>query len=150
MQPDSKDDVRDNYGLRDESGSIELTGAMISEIVVLALLLFYLKRRGIGLRQIGLWTSSPARGWIAAAIVAGLFIWFNLAFPLRNERNLAEVSLFHIYNSLTAGLIAGFGEEILFRGFFMTKLAWAGFGKTAQVIISAIQYGLVHSAWGFT
>lgn len=32
----------------------------------------------------------------------------------------------------------------------MTELAWAGFGKTAQVIISAILYGLVHSAWGFT
>jgi membrane protease YdiL (CAAX protease family) len=130
--------------------TIELTGAMLSEIVVLVLLLFYLKRRGIGLRQIGLWASSPARGWIATAIVAGLFIWFNLALPLRNEQNLGEVSLFHIYNSLTAGLIAGFVEEILFRGFFMTELAWAGFGKTAQVIISAILYGLVHSAWGFT
>ena len=40
--------------------------------------------------------------------------------------------------------------QILFRGFFMTELALAGFGKTAQVTISAILYGLVHSAWGFT
>jgi membrane protease YdiL (CAAX protease family) len=128
----------------------ELTGAMLSEIVVLVLLVFYLKRRGIGLRQIGLWDSSPARGWIAAAIVAGLFIWFNLALPLRNEQNLGEVSLFHIYNSLTAGVIAGFAEEIFFRGFFMNELAWAGFGKATQVITSAILYGLVHSAWGFT
>ena len=136
-------------GLRARA-TIELTGAMLSEIAVFVLLLFYLKRRNIGLRQIGLWTSSPSRGWIAAAMVAGLFIWFNLALPLRDERNLAEVSLFHIYNSLTAGVIAGFVEEILFRGFFMTELAWAGFGKTAQVTISAILYGLVHSAWGFT
>jgi membrane protease YdiL (CAAX protease family) len=123
---------------------------MLSEIVVLVLLVFYLKRRGIGLRQIGLWASSPARGWISAAMVAGLFIWFNLALPLRNEQNIGEVSLFHIYNSLTAGVIAGFVEEILFRGFFMTELGWAGFGKAAQVTISAILYGLVHSAWGFT
>jgi membrane protease YdiL (CAAX protease family) len=130
--------------------TIELTGAMLSEIVVLVLLVFYLKRRGMGLRQIGLWASSPARGWIAAAIVAGLFMWFNLALPLRNEQNLGEVSLFHIYNALTAGVIAGFVEEILFRGFFMTQLTWAGFGKVAQVTISAILYGLVHSAWGFT
>lgn len=130
--------------------TIELTGAMLSEIVVLILLVFYLKRRGMGLRQIGLWASSPARGWIAAAIVAGLFLWFNLALPLRNEQNLGEVSLFHIYNALTAGVIAGFVEEILFRGFFMTQLNWAGFGKVAQVTISAILYGLVHSAWGFT
>ncbi len=130
--------------------TIELTGAMLSEIVVLVLLVFYLKRRGIGLRKIGLWASSPARGWITAVIVAGLFIWFNLALPLRNEKNLCEVSLFHIYNSLTAGVIAGFVEEIFFRGFFMTELAWAGFGKAAQVTISTILYGLVHSAWGFT
>jgi membrane protease YdiL (CAAX protease family) len=130
--------------------TVELTGAMLSEIVVLALLLFYLKRRGIGLRQIGLWTRSPARGWIGAAIVAGLFVWFNLALPLRNEQNLLEVSLFHIYNSLVAGLVAGFSEEILFRCFFMTELASAGFGKTAQVMVSAALYGLVHSAWGIT
>ena len=136
-------------GLRARA-TIGLTGAMLSEIVVLVLLVFYLKLRGIGLRQIGLWASSPARGWIAAAIVAGLFIWFNLALPLRNEQNLGEVSLFHIYNSLTAGVIAGFVEEIFFRGFFMTELAGAGFGKAAQVTISAILYGLVHSAWGFT
>jgi membrane protease YdiL (CAAX protease family) len=130
--------------------TIELTASMLSETIILVLLVFYLKRRGIKLRQIGLWASSPVRGWIAGAIVAGLFIWFNLALPLRNEQNLWELSFFNIYNSLTAGVIAGFAEEILFRGFFMTELSWAGFGKTAQVTISAILYGLVHSAWGFT
>lgn len=136
-------------GLRART-TIELTTKMLSEIVVLVLLVFYLRRRGMGLRKIGLWASSPAHGWIAAAIVAGLFIWFNLALPLRNEQNLGEVSFFHIYNSLTAGVIAGFVEEIFFRGFFMTELAGAGFKKAAQVTISAILYGLVHSAWGFT
>lgn len=136
-------------GLRARA-TIELTAAMLSEIVVLALLVLYLKLRGIGLRQLGLWVRAPARGWIAATVVAGLFIWFNLALPLRNQQNLTEVSLFHIYNSLTAGVVAGFVEEIIFRGFFMTELAKAGFGKTVQVTISAILYGLVHSAWGFT
>ena len=136
-------------GLRARA-TIELTSAMLSEIVVLVLLVFYLKHRGRGLRDIGWWISSPARGWISATIVAGLFIWFNLALPLRNEQNLGEISLFHIYNSLTAGVVAGFVEEIFFRGFFMTELAGAGFGKVAQVSISAILYGLVHSAWGFT
>jgi membrane protease YdiL (CAAX protease family) len=130
--------------------TVELTGAMITEILVLALLALYLKQRGTGLRRLGLWARSPARGWIAAAVVAGLFIAFNVALPLRNEHHLAEVSLFHIYNSLAAGLTAGFVEESFFRGFFMTELADAGFGKTAQVIFSAVLYGLVHSAWGFT
>jgi len=49
-----------------------------------------------------------------------------------------------------AGVTAGFVEEIFFRGFFMTELAGAGFGKTAQVTISSILFGLVHSAWGLT
>lgn len=130
--------------------TIDLTGAMVGEIVVLVLLVLYLRRRGVWLRQIGLWAPSPVRGWIAAAVVAGLFIWFNLALPLRNQRDLTEVSLFKIYNSLMAGVTAGFMEEIFFRGFFMTELTWAGFGKAAQVTISVILYGLVHSAWGVT
>jgi membrane protease YdiL (CAAX protease family) len=82
--------------------------------------------------------------------VAGLFIWFNLALPLRGQRSLAELSLFKVYNSLAAGLTAGFIEEIVFRGFFMTELAGAGFGRAAQVTVSALLYGLVHSAWGIT
>ena len=54
-------------GLRARA-TVESAGAMLSEIVVLVLLLFYPKRRGIGLWQIGLWISSPMRGWIAAAM----------------------------------------------------------------------------------
>lgn len=136
-------------GLRTRA-TVELTGAMLSEIAIFVLLMFYLKHRGIGLRQIGLWIPSPTSGWIAAAIVACLFIWFNLALPLRNEQHLGEISLFHIGNALTAGAVAGLVEEIFFRGFFMTELAGAGFGRAAQVVISASLYGLVHSAWGFT
>jgi hypothetical protein len=136
-------------GLRARA-TIELTTVMLGEVVVLFLLVFHLRRRGAGLRQIGLWAPSPARGWIAAAVVAGLFIWFNLALPLRNEQNLREVSVFHLYNSLTAGVTAGLVEEVFFRGFFMTVLAGAGLGRTAQVAISALLYGLIHSVWGLT
>lgn len=130
--------------------TVELTGAMIAEIIVLILLVLFLRRCGVSLRQIGLWAPSPARGWIAALLVAALFIGFNLALPLQGQKHLGEVSLFHIYNSLLAGVGAGFMEEILFRGFLMSELAWAGFGKAVQVIVSAILYGLVHSAWGIT
>ena len=128
--------------------TVELSGAMVGEILALVLLVLFLRWRGVSLRQLGLWARSPVRGWVAAAVVAALFIAFNLALPLRGHGHLGEVSLFHIYNSVTAGVVAGFVEEIFFRGFFMTELAWAGFGKTAQVLISAILYGLVHSAWG--
>jgi len=128
--------------------TVQLTGAMLSEILVLTLLVLFLRRRGLSLLQLGLWAPSPGRGWIAAVVVASLFIAFNLALPLRGQKHLAELSLFHIYNSLLAGVVAGFMEEIFFRGFIMSELAWAGFGKRVQVLISAILYGLVHSAWG--
>ncbi len=42
--------------------TIELTGAMGGEVFVLILLLLYLGRRGVRLRQIGLWAPAPARG----------------------------------------------------------------------------------------
>ncbi len=84
--------------------TIELTGAMAGEIIVLILLLLHLRRSGVQLRQIGLWAPSPVRGWIAATAVATLFIWFNLALPLHDQPSLAELSLFRIYNSvLSAG-----------------------------------------------
>jgi uncharacterized protein len=136
-------------GLRGRT-TVEITTVMLGEIVVLALLVLYLRRRDVTLRQLGLWQWSPARGWLAAAVVAALFIWFNVALPLRNEQNLGEVSLFHLYNSLTAGVIAGVVEEIVFRGFFMTELAGAGFGKASQIAISGLLYGLIHSVWGVT
>lgn len=94
--------------------TVELTSAMAGEILVLILLILFLRQSGVSLRQLGLWTPSPARGWIAAAAVAALFIGFNLALPLRGQKGLSEVSLFHIYNSLTAGIVAGFVRKSSF------------------------------------
>jgi membrane protease YdiL (CAAX protease family) len=130
--------------------TVELTGAMVGEIILLVLLVLYLRRRPVSLRQIGLWLPSPLRGWIAAAVVTALLVWLNLTFLLRDAYNLTDFSLFRVYNALIAGIIAGLVEETLFRGFFMSELAWAGFGKPAQCIVSAILYGLVHSVWGIT
>jgi uncharacterized protein len=130
--------------------TVELTSVMLGEVVLLVAFVRYLGRRGMGLRQLGLWATSPARGWIVAVAVAGLFIWFNLALPLRNEPDIWKPSVFHFYNSLLAGVIAGVVEEIFFRGFLMSELASAGVGRTNQVAISAVLYGLVHSVWGLT
>jgi membrane protease YdiL (CAAX protease family) len=85
---------------------------------------------------------------LAAGLVAALFIGFNLALPLREEKNLAEISLFHIYNAMSAALVAGFVEETLFRGFIMTELRCSGWGNTAQVVVSSFLYGAVHATWG--
>lgn len=130
--------------------TVELTAAMIAEVGVLLLLYIFLRRRGISFRSFGLWQPAPLAGWIAAGLTAALFISFNLVLPLRGNKDLGEISLFHLYNAISAGLVAGFVEEIFFRGFIMNTLRRSGFGNTAQVILSSILYGGVHAAWGLT
>ncbi len=131
--------------------TVELSSAMLAEIVLLFPLRAYLRRRGLSFRKLGLWQPAPAAGWIAAAFTAALFVAFNLALPLRGQaHHLMEISWFHLYNAVTAGLVAGFVEEIFFRGFLMNELRGAGFGGATQVLLSSFLYGAVHSAWGLT
>ena len=134
-------------GLR-QRVTVELTAGMIAEIGVLLVLILLLRRRGVALQSLGLWRPAPIKGWIVAGLVAALFLAFNVALPLRAEKNLAEVSLFHIYNAVSAAFVAGFVEETLFRGFVMTELRSSGWGNMAQVVISSLVYGAVHATWG--
>jgi uncharacterized protein len=134
-------------GLR-QRVTVELTAAMIAEIGLFLILILLFRRRGATLQSLGLWRPAPLRGWIVAGLVAVLFVGFNLALPLRGEKNLAEVSLFHLYNAVTAAIVAGFVEETLFRGFVMTELRSSDWGNAAQVAISSLVYGAVHATWG--
>lgn len=45
-------------------------------------------------------------------MITGLYLWMTFAAVLRGQARLGEASLFHIYNSLVAGVVAGFVEEI--------------------------------------
>ncbi len=130
--------------------TVELSSAMLAEIVLFVLLWFHLRRRGVSFRNLGLWRPAPAAGWIASMFTAALFLAFNLALPLRGQAHLTEISWFHFYNAVSAGLVAGFVEETFFRGFIMNELGSAGFGGTGQVLVSSFLYGAVHAAWGLT
>jgi membrane protease YdiL (CAAX protease family) len=48
------------------------------------------------------------------------------------------------YTALVVGLGAGFCEEIMFRGFMMTELAEAGYGRLLQVLVSGVLFGCLH------
>jgi hypothetical protein len=87
---------------------------MIGEIIVLAILTLYLRSRGQSLRDLGLWRPAPVRGWIAAALFTALFLWLTFAGALRGHTVLAEMSFFHIYNSLVAGLSQGSWRRYFF------------------------------------
>lgn len=51
-----------------------------------------------------------------------------------------------------AWVVSSFGEEVVYRGFLMNRLAEMGRGTrvawTAAVVISAVVFGLAHFAWG--
>jgi membrane protease YdiL (CAAX protease family) len=128
--------------------TVRLSGAMLGEILVLLLLVLYLRGRGRSLRDLGLRKTSPARGWILAAIFTGLYLWMTFAAVLRGHAALGEISVFHIYNSLAAGIVAGFVEEIFFRGFVMSELEWSRLGPAVQVIAAGLLFGIAHSGWG--
>jgi membrane protease YdiL (CAAX protease family) len=61
---------------------------------------------------------------------------------------LTEWSSYRVSGGLLAGMAAGFGEEVVFRGFIMSALAWGGFSPAEQVVGSALLFGLAHAGWG--
>ena len=54
---------------------------------------------------------------------------------------------FHLFAALILGVTAGFCEEVLFRAFLMTQFAKAGYGKTIQVLIPGLAFGLAHAGY---
>jgi len=127
--------------------TLAISGSAVGEIVVLILLVLFLGVHGRSLRELGLWQASPLRGWIVASVFSLLYLGITMA-GLRGHTALTEVSAFHIYNSLAAGISAGFIEEIFFRGFVMSELKLSGFGGTVQVIASGVLFGIAHVGWG--
>ncbi len=83
-----------------------------------------------------------------AAAMTAFYVWVVFMSVLRDQPGMTEVSGFHIYTSLAAGLSAGFVEEVFFRGFVMSQLRWSGFGSGVQVIVSAVCFGVAHVGWG--
>ena len=133
-------------GLRPQV-TLRLTGSVVSQVLTILLLILYLRSQNQSLADIGLGRSSSTYGWIAAGVLTTLFIWLMLMGPLRGRAALAEISFFHLYNSIIAGLGAGFCEEMLFRGFVMSELSWAGVGRVTQVLASGLLFGLAHVGW---
>jgi len=127
--------------------TLRLTGSVTGQVSAVLLVVLYLRSQNHSLADIGFGRSSTIYGWIAAAVVAALFVWFMLTGPLRGRAELAELSFFHVYNSVIAGLGAGFCEELVFRGFVMSVLSWAGVGRVTQVLGSGLLFGLAHAGW---
>ncbi|GAB4526672.1 MAG: hypothetical protein Tsb0010_09960 [Parvularculaceae bacterium] len=91
--------------------------------------------------------AAPLRGWIAAAITAGIHIGVNVAFFLETPERLAELSIFNLYVSGVTALGGGLIEEIIFRGVILAGLLRAGYTKTSAIVISAALFAASHAGW---
>jgi membrane protease YdiL (CAAX protease family) len=132
------------------------TGSIVGEALMLLVLWRILRQKNDSLGRLGLWKSSPSIGWSVALLVAALSVVPGVrglhhgALHLAYSKILFEPSFFHISVALILGCGAGFCEEILFRGYVMTRLSDAGYGAVVQVIASGILFGLAHGLYALS
>lgn len=85
-------------------------------------------------------------GWLAAALVAALFVGHALRLP-SVRANLLRPSGLKLLAILLA-VAAGILEEVMFRKWVMDSLLAQGCGAILQVLGSAFAFGAVHAVWG--
>lgn len=124
-----------------------ITGSAVGEFTAVAFLVLFLRARGRALADVGLRRGASLVGWLVAAAVAALAVSLVLEGALRGKVPIAEISAFHLYTSLAAGVAAGICEEVVFRGYVMSVLAEAGAGVVQQLLATSVLFGLAHAPW---
>ena len=117
-----------------------------SEVAVLAIIL---KVCGGNFASLGWGANAPLAGWLAALAVAAFYVRFALNGPmLKGAPMLTDWSAFRILMAVGIAVTAGFGEELLFRGFVMTQARAGGASVIVQILLSALLFGFAHGGWG--
>ena len=128
--------------------SRQLLGSALGQAMAVTLIAALLLRAGLSLGDLGLTRPATRDVWGAGLVLALLLVAVLVAGPLRSSSTLREWSAYRVSGGLLAGIAAGFGEEIVFRGFVLSALAWGGLGVPAQVVGSAVVFGVAHAGWG--
>ena len=126
-----------------------MQGAIVEWLFVFAAWAI-VRRRGNSFRQLGVWRGGNVGAWALALAVAAISISSNLRFLPRMHLPISSAFVphgFHLAAALLMGITAGFCEEALFRAFLMTEFEKAGYGKTVQIFVSGIAFGLSHAAY---
>jgi membrane protease YdiL (CAAX protease family) len=127
-----------------------ILAGVVAEWMFVAAAWFTLRRRGSSLSDIGVWRLGTLPAWVVALMFAALSIGSNLRFFPIMHIPLSSAFLptgFHLVAALLMGTTAGFCEEVLFRAFLMSEFANAGYGKTLQVVIPGLAFGLSHAGF---
>ncbi|MCH8823725.1 MAG: CPBP family intramembrane metalloprotease [Planctomycetes bacterium] len=124
-----------------------------------------LRRRGeswalLGFRKPQRWLKAIVQGVVIAVVVLvvliGLQYTLEPLFKTRDKSSLGEVRgsfwLYLYWVGVVSWLVQGLGEELIFRGFIMTRLAQMfrlnGTAWGAAVLVQGVLFGLMHSHLG--
>ena len=110
----------------------------------------------LGVNPLETLTWKPAAmGWgVAAAVPLFVMLWLIVKFPRGPFRKLIDVvdtlllTMFHgasLAELAVVALMAGIGEELLFRGVVQTALAQWTASPSAAVLVAGVLFGLIHS-----
>ncbi|HEU0028289.1 MAG TPA: CPBP family intramembrane glutamic endopeptidase [Ktedonobacterales bacterium] len=120
-----------------------LIGAIVGELAALGALIGLLRRRGTGLRALGLGKPATWRGLALGLAVAIVYAGLTAALNPTVGPNLLKLTFLKGL-AIVAALVAGLVEETIFRGYVMTSLQQMGRGRVAQVLVSGAAFAIAH------
>ena len=123
--------------------AVFLVGAIVGELAALVVLVWWLRRRGIGLRTLGLGKTTNWRGLLLGLAVAVVYAGLTVALNPTVGPNVLRLTALKGL-AVVAALVAGVVEETMFRGYVMTSLQGMGRGRVTQVLVSGATFALAH------
>ena len=128
--------------------AITLGGVLIAELIALAGVSAYYRRKGLTLRTLG-WSLPRNKTAVIglSLVVALLYSAYALQIP-QVKANVTELSFLKLWGVLVA-VPAALIEEIIFRGYVMARLQQVKITPMVQVLLTAVAFGLLHLGFGF-
>ncbi|MBB5255001.1 CPBP family intramembrane glutamic endopeptidase [Sulfurisphaera ohwakuensis] len=116
----------------------------ISELVGISIFLFLIRRLGITLADLGFHKPTSITSIILAIFIATIYSLIELQIP-QVLQYAFEINFLKCI-AITTAIIAGFSEEVVFRGFIITQSRTYGTLKSS--LLSASLFGVYHITWG--
>ena len=127
---------------------ISLIGTLVAELAMLGLLLRWLKKEGKSLADLG-WGKRTS---LVAIMLSVVFAVCYAGWTLRNPwiyPHVFELNGLKFFG-ITVGIIGAVVEEIVFRGYVLTKLKDANLPVAVQIFISGLAFSLIHMGFNKT
>ncbi len=146
--------------IADRLGLAPLAAALVGQVVILTVVILFSLLDGDGFRSLGV---TGRWKWYDVPVIPGIIVlhFFGsvisaVILQMMQEGLSGEgiISVLQEFGSqeplafvgyaLSLALLAGVGEELLFRGYLITRLERMGLPGWACILISALAFGLAH------